>query len=117
MATTRVREGRTIVATVLAIGICTAINLIVIAVLYDAIFSEGPGLSENATQILSTTFGGILGVLGAYIGFRAGQETSEAGALRDAEQHVPTSTPVPTSTSSLGPPPESYTRTEAPPSH
>jgi hypothetical protein len=48
------------------------LNLIVAAVLYDAIFSEGPGLSENATQILTGTFGGIIGVLGSYIGYRAG---------------------------------------------
>src|SRR5262245_48231980 len=58
------------VALVLAVGIATAINAITVAVLYDAIFSKGPGLSENATQVLTTAFGGIIGVLGAYVGYR-----------------------------------------------
>src|SRR5262245_31304887 len=69
--------GRQWVAIILAVGIATAINLITFAVLYDAIFSAGPGLSENATQILTTAFGGIIGVLGAYLGFRAGRAESE----------------------------------------
>lgn len=42
-----------------------------LAVLYDAIFSEGPGLSENAVQVMTLAFGGIIGVLGGYIGGRA----------------------------------------------
>lgn len=65
-------RGRDVVAVVLAVGLATALNIIVVAVLYDAVFSQGPGLSENATQILTGAFGGVLGVLGAYIGFRAG---------------------------------------------
>jgi len=69
-------KGRDAVALVLTIGIATAVNLITFAVLYDAIFSKGPGLSDNATQILTTAFGGIIGVLGSYVGFRAGQESS-----------------------------------------
>lgn len=64
-------DRRDWVAVILAIGIATAINLITLAVLYDAIFSEGPGLSDNAVQVLSLAFGGILGVLGGYIGGRA----------------------------------------------
>jgi len=59
------------VAVILAVALGLALNLIVGAVLYDAIFSEGPGLSENATQILTGAFGGIIGVLGSYIGYRA----------------------------------------------
>lgn len=69
--------GRDVVAVVLAVGIATALNLIVGAVLWDAIRSEGPGLSENATQILTGAFGGILGVLGAYIGFKAGARAGQ----------------------------------------
>ena len=64
---------RDVVAVILAVGIATALNVIVFAVLYDAIRSEGPGLSENATQILTGWGGGIIGVLGAYIGYRAGR--------------------------------------------
>jgi hypothetical protein len=64
--------GRDWTALVLAIGLVTAINAVTIGVLYDAIISSESGLSENATQILTTAFGGIVGVVGAYLGFRAG---------------------------------------------
>lgn len=59
-------------AFILAIGLATAVNIVTLAALWDAIRSEGPGLSENATQILTTAFGGIVGVLGSYLGFKAG---------------------------------------------
>ena len=62
------------VAIILAVGMATALNAITFAVLYDAIFSKGPGLSENATQVLTGWGGGIIGVLGAYIGYRVGDE-------------------------------------------
>ena len=65
-------QPRDWVAIILAVALGTAINTITFAVLYDAIFSEGPGLSENATQLLVTAFGGIIGVLGSYVGFKAG---------------------------------------------
>lgn len=71
-------KGRTWVAIILAIGIATAVNLITAAVLYDAIASKGPGLSENATQVLTAAFGGIVGVLGAFVGYQAGRDTSAA---------------------------------------
>lgn len=64
------------VALVLAAGLVLALNLITGAVLYDAIFSEGPGLSENATQILTGAFGGIIGILGSFMGYRAGQNST-----------------------------------------
>ncbi len=41
--------------------------------LYDAIFSSESGLSENATQILTLAFGGIIGLLGSYVGYKTGQ--------------------------------------------
>jgi hypothetical protein len=69
-------KARDWVALTLAVGIATAVNLITAGVLYDAIFSKGPGLSDNATQILTTAFGGIIGVLGSYVGFRAGQASN-----------------------------------------
>ena len=85
------------VALVLAIGIATAVNIIVIAVLYDAIASEGPGLSENATQILTTAFSGIIGVLGGFLGYRAGrahqrevsESTSAAPEAPDEDPSAP----------------------------
>jgi hypothetical protein len=42
-------------------------------VLYDAIVSSSSGLSENATQILTLAFGGIIGLLGSYVGYKTGQ--------------------------------------------
>lgn len=72
-------KGREWVAIILAIGIATAVNCVTFAVLYDAIKSAGPGLSENATQVLTTAFGGIVGVLGAYIGFKAGARPPDNG--------------------------------------
>ena len=57
----------------LAIGLATALNLITAMALWEAIFKTGQaGLSENATQILTTAFGGIIGVIGSYLGFRSG---------------------------------------------
>jgi hypothetical protein len=71
------------VAVVLAIGLATAVNVITFASLYDAIAAEGPGLSENATQIMTTAFGGIIGVLGGYLGFRAGERSQNGKADKD----------------------------------
>jgi predicted small secreted protein len=76
------------VAIILAIGLATAINVITLAVLIDALYSDDVGLSENATQILTTAFGGIIGVLGSYIGYRtarAGIEADADAAAVDAE--------------------------------
>jgi hypothetical protein len=67
--------SRETVAIVLAVGLVTALNLVTIAAVFDAITNEG-GLSENATQILTGAFGGILGVLGSFIGYRAGADAA-----------------------------------------
>jgi hypothetical protein len=57
------------------VGICTALNIITIAVLYDALFSKpSGGLSENATQVLTGWGGGIIGIIGALVGYRAGEQ-------------------------------------------
>ena len=73
------------VAVILAVGMATALNAITFAVLYDAIRSEGPGLSENATQVLTGWGGGIIGVLGAYIGYRVGDEQATKRYLQQQE--------------------------------
>jgi uncharacterized YccA/Bax inhibitor family protein len=64
---------------ILAVGIALAVNVVTGAVLYDAVRSEGPGLSDNATQLLTTAFGGIIGVLGAYVGYRARDRDDDRG--------------------------------------
>lgn len=74
-------KGKDWVAIILAVGIATALNSITLGVLYDAIVSQVSGLSENATQILTGAFGGILGVLGSYVGYQAAtnhRETKES---------------------------------------
>ncbi|MBD3941945.1 hypothetical protein IF188_09585 [Microbacterium sp. NEAU-LLC] len=63
------RAGATLVALVLAVGICTALNLFVFAVLYDALVNgDQAGISENATQILSGWGGGIISIISAVVG-------------------------------------------------
>lgn len=64
-------------ALILAIGIATSVNFIVLAVFYDAVVNDGSELSENATQLLTAAFGGIIGILGSFLGFRAGQAEKE----------------------------------------
>ena len=84
------------VAILLAIGIATALNAITFAVLYAALFghSDVPGgLSENATQILTGWGGGIIGVLGAYVGYKAGTAngaTAGSTLVRMSETTEPT---------------------------
>lgn len=77
-------HGKDWVALVLTIGLCTAINTITFAVLWDALFSSDSGLSENATQILVAAFGGMIGVIGSYIGYRAGTIDQRNRAEADA---------------------------------
>lgn len=73
--------GSYIVALILAIGMSIALNLLVLAVVWDAIFSAQSGISENATQILTGWGGGVLGVIGAVVGYQAGAAATTA---RDA---------------------------------
>ena len=77
--------NRDLVAITLAVGVVLALNVITAAVLVDALVSEGPGLSENATQLLTGAFGGIIGVIGGYLGYRAGRADKYAGQPNDLD--------------------------------
>jgi membrane associated rhomboid family serine protease len=70
---TRDKEPRHVdfwVALILAAGLTMAINCFALAMLWEAIRKpEQAGLSENATQVLTGAFGGIIGILGAYFGY------------------------------------------------
>lgn len=66
------RQRVWLVALALAVALGLSLVLLTAGVLYDAIASKGPGLSDNATQVLVAGFGGIIGVLGSYVGYRAG---------------------------------------------
>jgi hypothetical protein len=78
-------KARDRVALTLAVGICTAINILTLGVLYDAVVSAGPGLSDNAAQVLTTAFGGMIGVLGSFIGFKAGLTANGNGGTQMSE--------------------------------
>lgn len=94
-------RARDAVAVILAIGVATAINIITLAALYDAVTSDEAGLSENATQILTGAFGGVLGVLAAYLGYRAGAASVNGAATPptpsrvDPDEGPPTGPPAP----------------------
>jgi hypothetical protein len=75
-------QGRDLVAAILAIGLAASLIIMVGAVFYDAIRSDTPGLSENATQVVIAAFTGITGVLGGYIGGRAVERAHQLDAER-----------------------------------
>jgi len=56
---------------VLAVSLAIAFNVFTLAVLYTAIQNQ-TALSENATQVLTGWGGGMIGVIGSYIGYRVG---------------------------------------------
>ena len=62
------------VAIVVAVGLSTSVNVITLAAVWNAV-ENGQGLSENATQVLTTAMGGMVGLLGGYLGFKAGAES------------------------------------------
>jgi hypothetical protein len=81
--------ARDAVALILAVGLSTALNVIVAAILWDAIHNPSQaGISENATQILTGWGGGIIGILGAVFGFRAGasERAAQGGDLSGDEE-------------------------------
>ena len=61
------------VAVILAVALAVAVNLMIIAILWTAVTDQSnlfAGLSENATQVLTGVFSGIVGILGAYLGIQ-----------------------------------------------
>lgn len=77
-------RGAYVVAIILAVGICTALNILTVATVVDALFSVAPGISENATQILTGWGGGVVGVIGAVVGYNVGHANASAQNRRDA---------------------------------
>jgi hypothetical protein len=69
------------VAIILAASIGLALNAVTIAILWAAAYRLGvdvnSGISENGTQLLTGWGGGIIGVLGSYIGFTFGKKSSD----------------------------------------
>jgi Co/Zn/Cd efflux system component len=76
--------GRDRVALALAVGLALGIVIICTAVAINAVQHAEP-LSDNATQVLTAAFAGIVGALGAYLGFRAGDAHGRRRADEAAE--------------------------------
>jgi len=72
------KEGVDRVALVLAIGIVFNLAIISGLVFYAAVFQtlNAPGIIA-ATQVLTGWGGGVLGILGAYVGFRSRKNENE----------------------------------------
>lgn len=87
--------GRERVALILAAGLSLALILLTAGVLWDAIFSQPPGLDDHATQIMSLAFGGIIGVVGSYMGYKAGSEHNNQGAAMTTTEPEPGDGPQP----------------------
>jgi len=83
------KQGAWLVTLVLAIALGTALNAFTFAILYESVFrTESAGISENAVQVLTGWGGGMIGIIGAFIGYRVGSsqngtQTTETGAPHD----------------------------------
>jgi uncharacterized membrane protein YqgA involved in biofilm formation len=81
-------DGVDLVAIVLAATLGLGVLAIVIgAVVQIQTRASGVALSENVTQILIAAIGGIVGVLGSYIGYRARGRDQHADCADDAPHH------------------------------
>jgi hypothetical protein len=83
-------DGVDIVAIILAIGVSLLACLIIVGTIVQ-ILHNAPGvpeiqLSENATQILIAAIGGIVGVLGGYIGYRMHGNSKDKGESDDSQK-------------------------------
>lgn len=65
-----------IVAIILAVGVAIALVLLVVAA-YLVRSDTDAALGENMTQVLTGLGGGMIGVLGAYVGYSFGRRDRE----------------------------------------
>jgi cyanate permease len=65
-----------VVAAILAVALTLAVVLIMAAVLIQSIDHESI-LGENITQVLTAISGGLIGVLGSYVGARVQQHNDQ----------------------------------------
>jgi sulfite exporter TauE/SafE len=77
-------SGKDWVAIILAIGLATSMNIFIIGVWVDDV-KVGRPLSQQSSEVLLTVFGGIIGVLGSYVGYRAGSGTEQRRQRMRAE--------------------------------
>jgi hypothetical protein len=89
-----VYRGR--IGVILASGLVIFLVVFGSAVLYNSLFNDNADISENATQILSTAIGGMIGVLAGFVG------GMEVGTLRERLRNATTAN-TPTATEPEGP--------------
>ena len=64
----RQRPGRDLVALLLAFALLLAVVLVCVSLLYAVIVNERRSVSDAANNLLTMLFGGIIAILGGYIG-------------------------------------------------
>lgn len=89
------RRGIDTAAILLAAGLVFAVAALALGVFVDAVASRGPGLTENATQVLTDAIGGISTVLGSYVGYHLGRRAAalDTAALDTSEPPQPPTSP------------------------
>jgi hypothetical protein len=88
----------TLVAVILAVGISASLIFMTVAALYIVIISHGnpSTLGENTTQVLTGWGGGMLGVLGAFVGYAFGDKTTNSSKdVRAGGSVASSKTPTP----------------------
>lgn len=81
------QPGRDRVALAMAITLGAAVIIFTVAILYGALMDATKGISENATQVLTGVFGGIVGALAVYLGGRLSRtDTTTTRQPRDEDR-------------------------------
>lgn len=88
----RIGTGTDVVAVILAVGLTLAVLVFLSAVMRDAFRSTPPGLDDNAAQVLTGALGGIIGLLGGYLGARHANRPPES-SRNDETDPAGTNTP------------------------
>jgi hypothetical protein len=65
------RLGVDLVALVLAVALGVTVVLIMVTAIINVVDRQAPTptLGENTTQVLTSAIGGVVGILGAYVGY------------------------------------------------
>lgn len=73
----RHRHSVDIAIIILAVGFAFSLLIVTVAVFYDSVVSPASaGLSDNATLVLTGWGGGVVGILGGYVGYKANGKSS-----------------------------------------
>jgi hypothetical protein len=59
-----------VVALILAVSFAVGVCLITASILWAVIASDTASIDETAAQLLVLLFGGLIGILGAYVGHK-----------------------------------------------